>query len=69
MVSWVIKQDKGSKEIKAEQKPAKLRLMLAIAAATLLFGAGGRRTAWHFGRVRDGSQSISSVFFISLVIQ
>ncbi len=69
MVSRAIKQDKDSKDGKVKQKPAKLKLMLAIAAATLLPGAGGRRAACYFGRVQDGAQSVSSIFCNSFVIQ
>lgn len=55
MASRAIKQDKDSKEVRVVQKPAKLTLMLAIAAATLILGAGGGLVAWYFVRVQDGA--------------
>ncbi len=67
MASSAIKQDKDLREVKVEQKPAKLKLILAMAAAMLLLGAGGGGAAWYFVRGQDGvAPKQKPLVFVSL---
>lgn len=67
MASRPIKQDRDYKEVKVEQKPIKLKLILAIAAAMLLLGAGGGGAAWYFVKAQDGAAPKSKPpVFVSL---